>query len=108
MERRAEGRQARREFWTGHVEEWKRGGLSQVGYCRKHRISIKSFAYWKRKLTSSEPSTSLVEVPRLKVSEVFVRPRPLCLRIGDRYAIDIDRDFDTETLVRLLRIMENR
>jgi hypothetical protein len=61
MERRTEGLQARREFWSGHVREWKRSGLSQAGYCRKHRISIKSFAYWKRKLTSSESSTSLVE-----------------------------------------------
>ncbi len=80
MERRAEGRQAKREFWAGHVGG-ERSDLSQTGYCREHRISLKCFVYWKRKLTPREAPTTLVEVSRLKVSEVFVHPRPLCLRI---------------------------
>lgn len=95
------------DFWKEHIREWKESGLSQAGYCRKQKISLKCFVYWKRKLTRTELSTSMVEVPRFKAAQVFSQSRPLCLRIGDRYSIEIDRGFDPETLGKLLRVVED-
>lgn len=100
--------QLKHDFWKQHIREWKGSGLSQAGYCRKKNISLKCFIYWKRKLIKAELSTSLVEVPRLKAAQVFSQLRPLCLRIGNKYSIEIERGFDPETLDQLLRVVEDR
>jgi hypothetical protein len=47
-------------------------------------------------------------VPRFKAAQIFPHLKPLCLRIGDRYSIEIERGFDPETLDQLLRVVENR
>jgi hypothetical protein len=108
MKSTAVGRQAKHNSWEGHIREWKLCGLSQAEYCRKQCISIKCFGYWKRKLTKSERSISLVEVTGLKASRIFSRPNPLFLTLGGRYRIEIERGFDLETLDQLLRVLENR
>lgn len=101
-------RRSENNSWEGHVREWKLSGLSQAEYCREHHISIKSFGYWKRKLTKSEPGTSLVEVKGFHASRIFSCTRPLFLTLGGRYRIEVERGFDPETLGRLLEVLENR
>ena len=108
MKNTAAGRQAKQSSWDDHLRGWKLSGLSQAEYCREHRISIKCFGYWKRKLKRSEISTSLVEIRGLQSSQIFSRPNPLFLTLGNGYRIEIERGFDSETLDELLRILENR
>ncbi|MEC4684227.1 MAG: hypothetical protein VST71_00635 [Nitrospirota bacterium] len=33
------------EYWKGHIREWSRGGMSQAEYCRRQKLSPKSFTY---------------------------------------------------------------
>ena len=56
--------QQRRKFWGNQLRAWQASGQSQVGYCRKHGLSCKSFVYWKKRLVP-RVAVSLVEVPRL-------------------------------------------
>lgn len=42
------------EFWKPHLAAWNGSGLSQAEYCRRHGLSIKSFAYWRRRLGRTE------------------------------------------------------
>jgi hypothetical protein len=100
--------QVKHNFWENHVRAWKMSGFSQAEYCRKQIISLKSFVYWKMKLGKSELSTSLVEVPIFKTAQVLSHSKPLCLRIGNKFSIDIERDFDPETLSKILRVVEDR
>lgn len=37
------------EFWQGHLEGWKRSGLTQAAYCASHGLHIKSFSRWRSK-----------------------------------------------------------
>jgi len=37
------------EFWQGHLEGWRKSGLTQVAYCVRHGLGIKSFHRWRRK-----------------------------------------------------------
>jgi hypothetical protein len=39
---------ARQSFWLVHIEAWRRSGLSQTLYCRKHRLARNVFARWPR------------------------------------------------------------
>jgi len=37
------------EFWEGHLEGWRQSGLTQVAYCARFGLGIKSFARWRRR-----------------------------------------------------------
>jgi len=37
------------EFWRRHLEAWRQSGLTQVAYCARHGLSIKSFHRWRHK-----------------------------------------------------------
>jgi len=108
MKSTAVGREAKRRFWADRIREWKLSGLSQAEYCRKHRIRTRSFGYWKRKLTESELSTSLVEIPGFDGTQILSRANPLFLIIGGRYRIELERGFDPDALDQLLGVLESR
>lgn len=108
MEERKD-REAKRRYWRDRLREWKESGLSQVAYCARNNLSRDSFNYWKRKLKAAGESARFVEVAILKPSAtVLTRRSPLRLRITDAYWIEIERDFDRESLNRLIDVLEGR
>lgn len=93
-------------LWKERIGDWKRGGLTQIEYCRRNNLDPKNFLYWKKKILPGPSSMALVELP----SEIVARSsRPassrLCLLIDARYRIEISPGFDDETLVRLIRLL---
>jgi len=59
-------RQSRAELkshWEYHISQWAKSGKTQIGYCKEHNLTLKSFGYWKRKL-STESDKPLVEIRR--------------------------------------------
>lgn len=41
------GSQELADHWRGLVEEWSRSGLTQAEFCRRRRLSVASFRWWK-------------------------------------------------------------
>ena len=76
-----------------------RNGLSQVEYCRRNKISLKSFQYWERK-TGRSSAPALVELPLFKSAPVCASPSypQLCLVVDQHYRIKIGKGFDCEDL----------
>lgn len=52
---------ARREWWSVHVEAWRRSGLSRRKYCRVHKLTDKTFARWIDALTDAKTAKIRVE-----------------------------------------------
>jgi len=51
-----------REFWTRHVKDWRRSGLTQARYCRRHRLLKGTLGYWASTLNKPKAARSaLVE-----------------------------------------------
>lgn len=53
------------DYWRGHVEDWRQSGLSQIAYCARHGLNIKSFRRWRLKqqaAAAATPSLTLVPV----------------------------------------------
>lgn len=106
------GLDMKRRYWAGHISAWKDGDLSQVEYCRRQGIGIKSFQYWKSKFDRHE-EIKLVPVPAVmasgrKLLEVVQTGKsvvPLVLHIGERYRLDIGKDFDEETFCRVIGLL---
>jgi hypothetical protein len=96
---------SRKQFREEHISQWKSSELSQVEYCRRNKISLKSFQYWKGK-TKRSCASALVELtlPKpLPVPLLSACPQ-LCLVIGRQYRIEIAKGFDCEDLERVVRI----
>jgi len=51
---------ARREWWSIHIEAWQRSGASQVEYCGQHRYDEKTFMRWLKHLAGEEAARRLV------------------------------------------------
>lgn len=92
------------EKWRGHIEEWRRSGISQAEYCRRYKLSPKLFTYWKRRLRNQEPVSFI---------PVQVKPEPhppaenssgvvLC---KGGYRIEIEEGFKREVLGEVLRTL---
>ncbi|MBZ0215946.1 MAG: transposase [Fimbriimonadaceae bacterium] len=46
--------EARRSFWSVHVEAWRRSKVSKRKYCGEHRLSVASFGRWLEHFLSKE------------------------------------------------------
>lgn len=98
--------QKKREHWEEHLRGWETSKLTQVEYCRRCGLNIKSFVYWKRRLSAEKTSLSLVEVPSFEMAATSPPPKPLQLEVGSAYRITIERGFDADTLSDLLKVLK--
>jgi len=106
-ESRADLIRKKRRFWKRHIEGWQNSGLTQIDYCHQKNLIPHRFTYWKKKLVTANPSDlSFVPVPiaSAPLSPVSLRPRPLVV-VADRYRIEVDGDFHSDTLAKLLRTL---
>jgi len=52
---------ARREWWSLHIEAWRRRGLGIRKYCRQHRLGENTFRRWLKFLAGQEAARKLSE-----------------------------------------------
>ena len=110
-DQRAEALEAKRRFWRQHIERWKRSGLKQSSYCRRHELKLHCFTYWRKKFRRAAPApVSLVEVrlPPVATTEAIVATghRPLKLVVSSSHFVEVERDFDPVALRQLLHVLE--
>jgi transposase-like protein len=56
--------EARREWWSVHVEAWRRSGLSQSKYCRAHRLTETTFNRWLKSIDVAQTARTAAELLR--------------------------------------------
>ena len=100
----------KRVNWQCHISAWENSGSSQREYCRRHSLALSTFGYWKRKLRKSNcrqprfyplaiPTESIVKVERSG-------PRLHLLVNGDRFRIQIENDFSSTLLKKVVLTLE--
>lgn len=60
----ASKKRARLEWWSVHVEAWRRSGLSRRIYCRQHRLTEKTFGRWLVRIEGAEALRAKAELAR--------------------------------------------
>jgi len=106
-ESRADLIRKKRRFWKHHIEGWQNSGLSQIDYCRQKNLIPHRFTYWKKKLSSANPSDLSfvpVSIAPTHLSPVSHKLSSLVV-VADRYRIEVDGDFSSDTLTKLLRTL---
>jgi hypothetical protein len=107
---KANTRQSKRTSWSRHINSWQKSGLTQVQYCLKHQLNKNTFACWKSRLAKQSPLTSLVPVTirsdiRQDSSSLH---SGLVLSFNDRFSIELENGFNSDTLLKLIHLLENR
>lgn len=104
------GRQSKQAFWNRHIETWQQSGLTQVDYCQKHDLNKHTFLYWKAKWNKSEMTRPLLPVSIL--NEIHSTTSPvssgISISISKGLEVTLDVGFDSETLSRLIDVLERR
>ena len=93
-----------KERWAQHLESWKHSGLTLAAYARNAGVSEVTLGTWKRRLLPPPPEpVSFVEAP----ASLAPVSGALVIEAGGR-RIEVPANFDEDTLVRLLRVLETR
>ncbi len=43
------------DYWQGHVDAWRRSGLTQVAYCAQHGLEVNAFYRWRYRVRVQAP-----------------------------------------------------
>jgi len=97
-----------REFWTCHVESWRDSGLTQIEYCRRHRLPKGTLGYWSSTLKrQKEAASALVEVGRAEI-KADGRRSPIELVVQRRYLLRLWPGMEPGHLHDVLSVLEPR
>lgn len=107
----SESRQAEltetRQFWQKHIENSQNSGLSQTQYCLQNNLKANRFWYWKKRLIKKDAQPlSLVQLQFPKEalsSQVNNSFSKLRLVVGNKFRIEVERDFDPVALQQLIQ-----
>ena len=97
-----------RRKWAEHIKNCREQKKSHAEYCREHGLNPKLFYYWNRKFKEKrEDGVRLVPVgmQMLQVSRSELVVTPLVLILG-QYKVEIGPGFDSGTLGRVIRVLE--
>ncbi|MCB2183769.1 MAG: hypothetical protein KQH63_17195 [Desulfobulbaceae bacterium] len=110
--RRQEELLAKRRFWKAHIQAWEKSGLSQNDYCRRNKLKVKSFWYWKKKFTSKTAAGAVnfvpVPVPSEKSQKISGSDFSGLTLFLNNIEIQVSNDFNTTTLTRVVDALERR
>jgi hypothetical protein len=96
MGRQEMTRAERRTHWRAIIEDQATSGVSIAAYCRDAQIKPSYFYTWRRRLREQQPCAGgfLELVP----GRLTNAASGICIRLGGRLCIEVERGFDSSTL----------
>ncbi len=97
-------------YWKLQFEAYKNSDLTIVQFCKSRNISRSTFHNWKQRFDQQSKQNFLIPVsvsPSLKSLESS-SSSGISLIINDKYEIQLEKQFHTETLTRLIKELEER
>ncbi len=91
------------QFWRNHISNWHKSEFSQAEYCRRNKLSAKSFTYWLGRIRKNPEPVCFVPVSIKAQSSAG----PLSLIFGDDYRLEIRDGFNPVTLENAVRVLRS-
>jgi hypothetical protein len=104
------------------VEKWRRvaenidnSALSAIEYCKKNKISVKSFYAWKTKLRKLDLNESSIKShfqelklkePSTKASSAPIVPENIKIFFNDKIRISVATNFDESLLLKTIKVLD--
>ena len=97
----------RAEYWSDHIRRWQDSGLSKAEYCRQNHLTKHAFYYWCKKLRYVNlDEGSVVPLP-FRVVDLIPGQPSFVLKIGQRFQVVIQGDFQPSVLKKLIKTLED-
>ena len=89
-----------------HIETWQASGLSQVAYCRQHKLNSKTFTNWLRIHRSQQVAPSAPTLIPIEIKSNASSSGSLCLRSPQGYTLELPADVSPQWLGGLLKCLD--
>jgi len=103
-------RKSKHQYWQSHILSWQQSGLSQRSYCVSNRLALSTFSYWKRKIGKNQNQQTRFYPLTIQPDNIPVKEdlrSGLRLLLSDtRYQIELENEFSSASLKKLLLILE--
>ena len=106
-----------RKAWTARFLAWEESGLTQLGYCKKAGLNLRTFQYWRKKFNKlqnpkplqKDQSVKIVQIKPEKCSSMqlhssYVRSG-IKVYFGD-VSVELENQFNQDALLRLIRVLK--
>jgi hypothetical protein len=103
------------EKWRRVAENIENSALSAIEYCKKNKISVKSFYAWKTKLRKLDSNKSCIknQFQELKLKEPpaaaftpAVVPENIEIFFNDKIRISVAANFDESLLLKTIKVLD--
>ncbi len=89
-----------------HIEAWQTSGLSQVAYCRQHKLNSKTFSNWLRVYRSQQVSAVVPILIPVEIKSETSSSNSLWLRWPGGHALELPAGVSPQWLGKLLRCLD--
>ncbi|WP_299084747.1 hypothetical protein [uncultured Paraglaciecola sp.] len=89
-----------------HIEAWQSSGLSQVAYCRQHKLNSKTFSNWLRIYRFQQVSSVAPTLIPVEITSQVSSSGMLCLRCPQGHTLELPADVSPQWLSELLKCLD--
>lgn len=89
-----------------HIEAWQTSGLSQVAYCRQHKLNSKTFSNWLRAYRSQQVASAAPTLIPIEIKSETSSSGSLWLRWPGGHALELPVDISPQWLGQLLKCLD--
>jgi hypothetical protein len=105
-------RELNRQKWLQHIKNHENSNLNETEYCEKNNLKVRAFREWQIKsqinaVKINEEKSAFVEISKEDLSVLQPKENYFDITFNDSIKIRITKYFDSELLLRLLRILED-
>ena len=99
----------KRALWKQHIESWRSSGMTQTAYCNENQLKDHQFSYWKKRFVETQSGITFVpvKIQRTRRSKARASSAPMRLIVDGDVAIEIEPDFDSQFLRRVISTLRS-
>lgn len=95
-------------YWEKILEKQKASKETIRQFCKDNQLNLHTFQYWQQKIkTNQNQQAQIVKLPIQITKESRNNNRAgIMLRMNETFSVEIDTDFHSESLLRLIRVLK--
>ena len=98
-------KEQKKNYWQNHYSAYISLGVTQREYCRQNDLCYWTFNSWKRKIETTEKSTTIQKIPFTVLNKEITQDQ-IEIILSDCIRLSIPNNFSPETLQRVVKTLE--
>ena len=99
-------KEPKESYWQKHISNWRRSGKTRDAYCKQHKLPLKTFIYWRKKLQAGEKNLKGKQLTAVNVIRSPISAEPVIrFRHTSGCIIDLPANLATPQLQLLFNFL---